>query len=314
MILASKESIRLASKSVGALWNVDYAFSLSALHALTTNLQFKSIASRRQKEEVDWQNELVDDAPVRGTRSLSDIYERCNIVVCEPTDFGAVEKYENWLIAMDEMSMIEKNRISELLDRPQDRKVIRVKWVCITKLNSNVACLDTIRILLAVASQMNWKVYQLDVKLAFLNGVLHEEIYVEQSEGFVKKEEKDMVYLLKKALYGLCYFYLYALVGKWDEAVQFRKMIKRNLRKEVSYSWIIEKGKVHRFVVEQIYSKLKELNFSIKTDGECLLNEEDALSDFTARKELAIAYGLICTALRPLLWYSEIHDHSEIQP
>ena len=44
--------------------------------------------------------------------------------------------------------------------------------------------------------------YQLNVKSTFLNGYLHEEIYVEKPEGFVKKEE-DKVYLLKKALYGL---------------------------------------------------------------------------------------------------------------
>ncbi|WVZ19862.1 hypothetical protein V8G54_007184 [Vigna mungo] len=108
-------------------------------------------------------------------------------------------------------------------------------------------------------------------------------------------------------------FNLCALAGKWDEAAQFRKMMaERNLRKEVSCSWINVKGKVHRFVVgdrhhpqtEQIYSKLKELNFSLKRDGECLLNEEDALSDFIERKEqllvhserLAIAYGLMCTS------------------
>ncbi|XP_027903259.1 pentatricopeptide repeat-containing protein At5g13270, chloroplastic isoform X1 [Vigna unguiculata] len=108
-------------------------------------------------------------------------------------------------------------------------------------------------------------------------------------------------------------FNLYSLAGKWDEAAKFRKMMaERNLRKEVSCSWINVKGKVHRFVVgdrhhpqtEQIYSKLKELNFSLKKDGEYLLNEEDALSDFTERKEqllvhserLAIAYGLMCTA------------------
>ncbi|KAG5090053.1 pentatricopeptide repeat-containing protein At5g13270, chloroplastic-like [Glycine soja] len=108
-------------------------------------------------------------------------------------------------------------------------------------------------------------------------------------------------------------FNLYALAGKWEEAAQFRKMMaERNLRKEVSCSWIIVKGKVHRFVVgdrhhpqtEQIYSKLKELNFSFKKSKERLLNEENALCDFTERKEqlldhserLAIAYGLICTA------------------
>lgn len=108
-------------------------------------------------------------------------------------------------------------------------------------------------------------------------------------------------------------FNLYALAGKWDEAAQFRKlMAERNVRKEVSCSWIIVKGKVHRFVVgdrhhpqtEQIYSKLKELSFSFKKVEEHLLNQEDVLCDFTERKEqlldhserLAIAYGLIYTA------------------
>ena len=45
--------------------------------------------------------------------------------------------------------------------------------------------------------------YQLDVKSAFLNGVLEEEIFVEQPEGYVVKGHEDEVYLLKKALYGL---------------------------------------------------------------------------------------------------------------
>ena len=66
-----------------------------------------------------------------------------------------------------------------------------------------VARLDTIRLLLSIVAQMNWRVYQLDVKSAFLNEILQEEIYVEQPEGFVKKGEEDKVFLLKKALYGL---------------------------------------------------------------------------------------------------------------
>ena len=66
-----------------------------------------------------------------------------------------------------------------------------------------VARLDTIRLLLAIAAQKSWKVYQLDVKSAFLNGFLQEEIYVEQPKGFVRKGEEDKVYLLKKPLYGL---------------------------------------------------------------------------------------------------------------
>ena len=66
-----------------------------------------------------------------------------------------------------------------------------------------VARLDTIRLLLAIVAQMNWRVYQLDVKSVFLNGILQEEIYVEQLEGFVKKGEEAKVFLLKKALYAL---------------------------------------------------------------------------------------------------------------
>jgi len=66
-----------------------------------------------------------------------------------------------------------------------------------------VARLDTIRLLVAPSALQNWKVYQLDVKSAFLNGFLEEEIYVEQPEGFVKLGAEDKVFKLKKALYGL---------------------------------------------------------------------------------------------------------------
>ncbi|XP_022717659.1 uncharacterized protein LOC111276111 [Durio zibethinus] len=116
----------------------------------------------------------------------------------------------------EELFMIERNETWELVDRPQNRKVIGVKWVYKTKLNADgsinkykarlvvkgyvqilgvdyldtfapVARLDTIRLLLVVAAQKNWK----------------EEIYVEQPEGYVNEGEEDKVYLLKKALYGL---------------------------------------------------------------------------------------------------------------
>ncbi|XP_071694431.1 uncharacterized protein [Rutidosis leptorrhynchoides] len=66
-----------------------------------------------------------------------------------------------------------------------------------------VARLDTIQALVALAAQRMWKIYQLDVKSAFLNGFLEEEIYVEQPQGFIKKGKEDQVLKLKKALYGL---------------------------------------------------------------------------------------------------------------
>ena len=112
--------------------------------------------------------------------------------------------------------MIEKNNTQELVDRPTHKKTIGVKWVYRFKLNPDgsvnkhkarlvvkgyaqmfsvefletfalVAKLDTIRMLLALAAQKGWKIYQLDVKLAFLNGYVEEEIFVEQLVGFAVK-------------------------------------------------------------------------------------------------------------------------------
>ncbi|RVW28396.1 Midasin [Vitis vinifera] len=111
-------------------------------------------------------DEDIDDVPVRGIRSLSDVYERNNVAVFEPAEFEEAEKDDKWIEAMkEELRMIEKNDAWELVDRPQHRK--------------------------------------LDVKSAFLNGYLQEEIYVEQPEGFQVKGQEEKVYLLKKALYGL---------------------------------------------------------------------------------------------------------------
>ncbi|GJY29381.1 retrovirus-related pol polyprotein from transposon TNT 1-94 [Tanacetum coccineum] len=66
-----------------------------------------------------------------------------------------------------------------------------------------VARLEAIRIFLAFAAHMNMVVYQMDVKTAFLNGNLQEEVYVSQSDGFVDKDKPNHMYKLKKALYGL---------------------------------------------------------------------------------------------------------------
>ena len=62
--------------------------------------------------------------------------------------------------------------------------------------------MDTIRAVLAIAAQNQWPMYQMDVKSAFLNGIL-EEVYVDQPLGYTIKGHEDKVYKLKKALYGL---------------------------------------------------------------------------------------------------------------
>ncbi|GJX94510.1 retrovirus-related pol polyprotein from transposon TNT 1-94 [Tanacetum coccineum] len=66
-----------------------------------------------------------------------------------------------------------------------------------------VARLESIRILLAYACALDFKLFQMDVKNAFLNGFINEEVYVAQPLGFIDFKKPDYVYKLKKALYGL---------------------------------------------------------------------------------------------------------------
>jgi hypothetical protein len=66
-----------------------------------------------------------------------------------------------------------------------------------------IARLEAIRILLAFAASKGFKLYQIDVKSAFLNGVIQEEVYVRQPPGFKNPKYPDRVYKLSKALYGL---------------------------------------------------------------------------------------------------------------
>ena len=68
---------------------------------------------------------------------------------------------------------------------------------------SPVARMDTIRAVLAIAIQNQWPLYQMDVKSAFFNGILEEEVYVDQPPGYTVKGHEDKVFKMKKALYGL---------------------------------------------------------------------------------------------------------------
>eukprot|EP00253_Pinus_taeda_P016890 PITA_16890 len=173
-------------------------------------------------------------------RNLSDIYDEgmnslfalfCH--VDDPIHFEDVIKDKKLIEAMDEeMNAIERNTTWDLVELPKGKEVIGVKWVYKTKSNAErkierhkarlvvkgykqqygrdyeetfalVARMETMRAVLSIAAQNKCKVYQMDVKSAFLNGVLKEEVYVEQPLGYEKKGEEHKVCKLKKALYGL---------------------------------------------------------------------------------------------------------------
>ncbi|XP_044484689.1 uncharacterized protein LOC123210412 [Mangifera indica] len=67
-----------------------------------TNRPSKEFRSDFFEEETtdQWENELIDDPPIRGTRSLSNIYQRCNVALCEPADHEEALKDPKWKKAM----------------------------------------------------------------------------------------------------------------------------------------------------------------------------------------------------------------------
>ncbi|GKF02673.1 retrovirus-related pol polyprotein from transposon TNT 1-94, partial [Tanacetum coccineum] len=127
----------------------------------------------------------------------------------EPKTYKDALTQSCWIEAMqEELNEFEHLEVWELVPRLDKVIVITLKWIYKAKLDFEesfalVARLDDIRIFLAYAAHMNMVVYQMDVKTAFLNGILRDEVYVSQPDGFVDQDNPNHVYKLKKALYGL---------------------------------------------------------------------------------------------------------------
>ncbi|CAJ2654309.1 unnamed protein product [Trifolium pratense] len=180
--------------------------------------------------------ELVIGNPNQGIatrRSKEAISNSCFISKIEPKNVKEALTDEYWINAMqDELTQFKRSEVWDLVPRPDGINVIGTKWVYKNKTDENgditrnkarlvaqgytqiegvdfdetfapVARLESIRLLLAVACILKFKLYQMDVKSAFLNGYLNEEVYVEQPKGFVDPSFPNHVYKLKKALYGL---------------------------------------------------------------------------------------------------------------
>ncbi|KAJ9567308.1 hypothetical protein OSB04_003274 [Centaurea solstitialis] len=154
----------------------------------------------------------------------------------EPTSYGEAvsgSESEQWQEAMKaEMQSMYDNQVWELTDLPQHCKAVGRKWVFKKKTDmdgnvhtfkarlvakgftqthgidydetfSPVAMLKSIRILMAISAYFNYEIWQMDVKTAFLNGKLTEDVYMEQPEGFEDPKNPNKVCKLLKSIYGL---------------------------------------------------------------------------------------------------------------
>ncbi|GKB06667.1 retrovirus-related pol polyprotein from transposon TNT 1-94 [Tanacetum coccineum] len=110
-----------------------------------------------------------------------------------------------------------------------------------------VARLESIRILLAYACALDFKLFQMDVKSAFLNGFINEEVYMAQPLGFIDFEKPDHVYKLKKALYGL----KQAPKAWYDRLKAF--LIKHEYKMGMVDNTLFTKKKSSNLIIVEIY-------------------------------------------------------------
>ncbi|KAJ9536625.1 hypothetical protein OSB04_un000174 [Centaurea solstitialis] len=154
----------------------------------------------------------------------------------EPTSYGEAvsgNESEQWQEAMKaEMQSMYDNQVWELTDLPQHCRAVGRKWVFKKKTDTDgnvhtfkarlvakgftqthgidydetfspVAMLKSIRILIAISAYFDYEIWQMDVKTAFLNGKLTEDVYMQQPEGFVDPKNPNKVCKLLKSIYGL---------------------------------------------------------------------------------------------------------------
>ncbi|GJU09833.1 retrovirus-related pol polyprotein from transposon TNT 1-94 [Tanacetum coccineum] len=155
------------------------------------------------------------------------------LTLVEPKNFKQAMTEPSWIDAMqEEIHEFQRLEVWELVSCPDKVLLIKLKWIYKFKTDefgealknkarlvaqgfmqeegidfeesfAPVAIIEAIRIFMANAAHKNMTIYQMDVKTAFLNDELKEEVYVSQPEGFVDQDNPSYVYKLKKALYGL---------------------------------------------------------------------------------------------------------------
>ncbi|RVW74396.1 Retrovirus-related Pol polyprotein from transposon RE1 [Vitis vinifera] len=260
------------------------------------------------------QDQIIGN-PSSGVRTRSSLRNICNnlafISQIEPKNIKDAIVDENWMIAMqEELNQFERSEVWELVPRPSNQSVIGTKWVFRNKMDENgiivrnkarlvaqgynqeeginyeetfapVARLEAIRMLLAFACFKDFILYQMDVKSAFLNGFINEEVYVEQPPGFQSFNFPNHVFKLKKTLYGLkqapraCEFEM-SMMGELNFflGLQIKQLKEGTFINQAKYI----KDLLKRFNMEEAKVMKTPMSSSIKFD----MDEKDA--DFAGCK------------------------------
>ncbi len=194
--------------------------------------------ARQQPNRLGFHNENDFDPDDRATINSNNVMNVNELSINDPLTVQQALKSDNadkWKIAMnEEIEQLIINNTWSLVELPPDRKAVSNKWVFKTKLNSDgtierfkarlcakgftqVQFIDfndtyapvmkykSLRIILALATILNYDIQHLDVQTAFLNATLKEEVYMKQPEYYEVKSKsgKELVCKLNKSIYGL---------------------------------------------------------------------------------------------------------------
>lgn len=283
------------------------------------------------------ERQLRDRAGIRPPRRY---YEAMLAEVEEPTSYeGAIKSQhrKQWLNAMEEeIRILEKTSTWSLVDLPPGRKAVSNRWVYRVKRNADgrinrfksrlvargysqkrgidygetfspVARFDTIRTMLSVAANEGLELGQFDVKSAFLNGVLEEEIFMEQPEGF--RDSTERVCRLHKSLYGLkqsprcwnqrfkgvlvkfgleesdadsCLFYRGACADKLMVAIYVDDGLIAATRRDDIDVFLCELGKVFEITVDSVGYFLS-MHIQRRDDGSIFINQQNYAGEILRR-------------------------------
>jgi len=195
----------------------------------------------------------------------------------EPKTVQEALNDSNWISAMqEELNQFTRNDVWSLVPKTSGMNVIGTKWVVRNKMDEQgiivrnkarlmdndynqeegidydetyapVARIEVVRLLLAYACLSGFKLFQMDVKSAFLNGFINEEVYVTQPPGFEDHKLLGHVYKLKKAFYGLK-----QAPRQWYERLSNFLLSKNYQRGQVDKTLFIENSE-NGIILVQVY-------------------------------------------------------------
>ncbi|GKD38058.1 retrovirus-related pol polyprotein from transposon TNT 1-94 [Tanacetum coccineum] len=173
----------------------------------------------------------------------------CFISTIEPKNVNEALGDESWIVAMqEELNQFVANDVWELVSQPRNMTITGTKWVFRNKLDENgVVSRNKARILLAYDCALDFILFQMDIKSAFLNDFIIEEVYVAQPPGFIDFHKADHVYKLKKALYGL----KQAPKALYDRLKAF--FLKHEYKMGMVDNTLFTKKKSSNLIIVQIY-------------------------------------------------------------